>query len=201
MTLGIEISVKKDIEKINIEPLINKIENIIKIWSWRHLNSFGKVTVINSLFLSQLIYRFTVLPTPSKSIMDKIDKILFNYLWDNRPHKIAKDVVSNDYQFGGIKMPNIYIKNNALKCSSVDRIYKNPSYILCPTLDLYCYIETKELLKCNLAPRDIHLCWSKQPPQFWVDVLTAWCRFMSQVIWFNSNIRINNNIMYNENMY
>ena len=42
--------------------------------------------------------------------MDKIDKILFNYLWDNRPHKIAKDVVSNEYQFGGIKMLNIYIK-------------------------------------------------------------------------------------------
>ena len=35
--LGIEISVKRDIEKINIEPIINKIENIIKIWSWRHL--------------------------------------------------------------------------------------------------------------------------------------------------------------------
>ena len=110
MTLGIEISVKKGIEKINIEPLINKIENIIKIWSWRHLNLFGKVTIINSLSLSQLIYRFTVLPTPSKSIMDKIDKILFNYLWENRPHKIAKDVVSNEYQSGGIKMPNIYIK-------------------------------------------------------------------------------------------
>ena len=117
---------------------------------------FGKVTIINSLFLSQLIYRFTVLPTPSKSIIDKIDKILFNYLWENRPHKIAKDVVSNEYQSGGIKMPNIYIKNDALKCSSVDRIYKNPSYILCPTLDLYCYIETTELLKCNLAPWDIH---------------------------------------------
>ena len=110
MTLGIEISVKKDIEKINIEPLINKIENIIKIWSWRHLNLFGKVTIINFLFLSQLIYRFTVLPTPSKSIIDKIDKILFNYLWENRPHKIAKDVVSNEYQSGGIKMLNIYIK-------------------------------------------------------------------------------------------
>ena len=46
--------------------------------------------------------------------MDKIDKILFNYLWDNRPHKIAKDVVSSEYQFGGIKMLNIYIKNDAL---------------------------------------------------------------------------------------
>ena len=85
--------------------------------------------------------------------MDKIDKILFNYLWDNRLHKIAKDVISNEYQFGGNKMPNIYIKNDALKCSSVDRIYKNPSYILCPTLNLYCYIETEELLKCNLAPK------------------------------------------------
>ena len=139
--------------------------------------------------------------------MDKIDKILFNYPWDSRPHKIAKDVVSNiEYQFGGIKILNSYIKNDALKCSSVDRIYKNPSYIVCPTLDLYCYIEMQSCSK-RYSSR-----WSKQPPQIWVDVLTAWWRFnfkpvdestdlLSQVIWFSSNIWINNNIMFNENMY
>ena len=61
--------------------------------------------------------------------MDKIDKNLFSYLWNNKPHKIAKDVVSYEYQFGSIKMPNIYIKNDALKCSLVHRIYKLYWYV------------------------------------------------------------------------
>ena len=67
---------------------------------------FGKVTKINSILLSKMIYSFFVTLTPSKSIMDRIYKILFSYLWNNKAHKIAEDVVRNKYQFGGIKMLN-----------------------------------------------------------------------------------------------
>ena len=88
--LGIEISVNNDIEKLNILPLISKMESIIKMWSWRQLILYGKITIINTLLLSQLIYRLTVLPSPSEATLRRIDKILLDYLWDGKPHKIAK---------------------------------------------------------------------------------------------------------------
>ena len=88
--LGIEITVNNDIEKLNVLPLISKMENIIKMWSWRQLTLYGKITIINTLLLSQLVYRLTVLPSPSEATLRRIDKILFDYLWDGKPHKIAK---------------------------------------------------------------------------------------------------------------
>ena len=38
--LGIEITVNDDIEKLKILPVISKMENIIKMWSWRQLTLY-----------------------------------------------------------------------------------------------------------------------------------------------------------------
>ena len=200
--LGIKISATDDCEKLNIHPLMSKMDNIIKVWSWRRLTLFGKVTIINTLLISQLVYRLTVLPRPSDATMKKIDKTLFDYMWNNKPHKIAKKVISNFPHLGGIKMPNIYLKDDALKCSWVVRILRNPPYTVCPSLDYYCYIAVKELLQCNLASSDVSYCWRKKPSQLWIDMLKAWCKFnyktsdqvnsSDQWIWFNSNIKVGN---------
>ena len=34
-------------------------------------------------------------------------------------------------------MPNVHLKNDALKCSWVVKIHNNPSYSLCPSFDFY----------------------------------------------------------------
>ena len=209
--LGIEITVNNDIEKLNILPLISKMENIIKMWSWRQLTLYGKITIINTLLLSQLIYRLTVLPSPSEATLRRIDKILFDYLWDGKPHKIAKKIISNQHHLGGTKMPNVHLKNDALKCSWVVKIYNNPAYTLCPSFDFYSKIDVKEILKCNLSPTDIDHCWRKKPCQLWVDVLKSWCSLnyesydngdiTNQILWFNSNIKIFSKPVFYPDLY
>ena len=174
-TLGIEITVNDDIEKLNILPLISKRENIINMWSWRQLTLYGKITIINTLLLSQVIYQLTVLPSPSEATLRRIDKILFDYFWDGKPHKIAKRIISNQYHLGGIKMPNVHLKKDALNCSWVVKIYNNPAYTLCPSFDFYSKIDVKEIIKCNLSAADIDYCSRKKPCQLWVDVIKSWC--------------------------
>ena len=66
--------------------------------------------------------------------------------------------MSNQYHLGGIKMPNVHLKNDALECSWVVKIYNNPAYTLCPSFDFYSKIDVKEILKCNLSPADIDHC-------------------------------------------
>ena len=73
----------------------------------------------------------------------------------------------------GIKMPNVHLKNDALKCSWVVKIYKNPAYTLCPSFDFYSKIDVKEILNCNLSPADIDHCRRKNPCQLWVDFLKS----------------------------
>ena len=109
-----------------------------------------------------------MIPTPDKSIMDKIDKKFFSNLWNNKPHKIAEDVVSNEYQFGGIKMPNVNIKMMHLNAPGWMESRKTQLILVWPTQDLYCYIETKELLKCNLASIFFDAGANSHPSSGWI---------------------------------
>ena len=100
----LEILVSPNLNEIwdkNITPIIEKINSIIKIWGQRKLTLFGKTTVIKSLLESQLIYRLSVLPSPKIETLRNIDKILFDFLWDKKPHKILKKVIIKPKSEGG----------------------------------------------------------------------------------------------------
>ena len=64
----------------------------------------------------------TVLPSPPKNILDEINKCIFNFIWDNKPDKIKRKILINDYKDGGLKVPNIYMLNKSIKASWVKRL-------------------------------------------------------------------------------
>ena len=174
-------------------------------------NPLLKITIINTLLLSQLVYQLTILPSPSEATVRRKEKLLFDYLWDGKPHKMAKRIINNQYHLDGIKMPNVHMKNDVLKCSWVVKIYNNPAYTLCPPFDFYSKADVKEILKCNLSPADIDHCWRKKPCQLWVDVLNLWCSpnyksfdngdITIQILWFYSNIKIFNKPVFYSDLY
>ena len=48
----------------NLETIIGKIDNVITHWSLRSLTPIGKILVVNSLLISQAIYKLTCLFSP-----------------------------------------------------------------------------------------------------------------------------------------
>ena len=211
--LGITISSDiHNLMELNLIPIVNKMKNLAKIWRARKLSLFGKIVIINSLLVSQLIYRLTVLPTPDADTIKIIDVILYDFLWDQKPHRIAKKTISNLKKEGGLKMINVKLKDESLKISWIKRILENPRYSICPILDRYCKIEIPLLLKCNLEYKDIEYAFSKPIPLFWQNVIQSWCNYnfkpidttndpTSDIIWFNSNIRIDNRVIFNKEMF
>ncbi len=201
--LGITItSCIRDMTHVNIKPLMEKIKGIIQAWSWRKLTLFGKITIINSLLASQLIYRLSVLPTPTLIDLKTIDKMLFDYLWGNKPHQIPKQTVIGQYFNGGIKMVDIFKKEAALKIAWVKRLLQENNNSIGINLNSVFKIESNLLFQCNISSTDLACCWEKVPSQFWNDVLVHWCNLnyenennvtnpSTQIIWFNSNIKIN----------
>ena len=210
--LGIKITTNIDeLLSINITPVVQKIKSIVSIWSRRKLTLFGKIIIINSLLSSQLVYKLSVLPTPSVSELKELDQLFFNYLWNNKPHKIAKRSILADKTQGGLRMVDIKSKNSSLKIPWIKRIIENPKYTICPILDLYCKIDIKLLLHCNIAATDISFCFKRKLPNFWRDVLTCWCNYnykeieeiqnpSSQILWFNSNIKVGNTVLFHEHL-
>lgn len=199
------------LNELNFDPIITKMNNIIKIWSRRKLTLMGKVTIIKSLLESQLIYRLSVLPSPQTEYLKKIDKILFDYLWNNKPHKISKDVITQSRQNAGLSMTDIVLKNRALKIAWIKRIIDDSENIISPILNYYCKVDLKYLLECNLSPEDSKCCWAKHPSQFWSDVIYHWCCFnysrsetitdIQQPLLLNSNIKINNKVIFFKELY
>ena len=100
---------------MNITPVVQKIVNIIKTWGQRKLTLYGKTTIMKSLLESQLIYTLSVLPSPDLSIMEEIDKALFDFLWDKKPHKIAKKEIIKPKNQTGLAIVDFYTKIRHLK--------------------------------------------------------------------------------------
>ena len=69
----------------------------------RNLTPFGKITVIKTNILSKCIHLMTSIET-SETFLNATHKLLFNFLWDNKPDKIKRSSIICDYASGGMKM-------------------------------------------------------------------------------------------------
>jgi hypothetical protein len=92
------------------------------LWSYRDLTYIGKVTVIKTLALPILVQSLTVLPNPPDSILNDIEKIFYKFLWNGKKDKIKRSIIINEYEEGGLKMPNIQSFYKALKMSWLHKL-------------------------------------------------------------------------------
>ena len=120
-------TVENDLCELNFPQQQKKIENLIKIWNQRILTFYGKITLINSHLVSQLVYKLSMLPSPSTAFTSVIQDTLFQFLWHGRRPKIRKDVLYGDYDVGVIRMVNLINKCKSLKAAWVPRILKSIS--------------------------------------------------------------------------
>ena len=49
----------------------------------------------------------STLPNPDEAFINKLENIIFKFLWSNKPDQIKRSIVTKDYYEGGLKMPNI----------------------------------------------------------------------------------------------
>ncbi len=106
--LGIHITHdSKTLIAKNFNPLIAKIENLVKICSIRNLSEFGWVVVIKAHLQLQLVYQLSVIPSPPERFHQTVEKLLFKYLWNNKPDKVKRVTIFANKDQGGLNMPNI----------------------------------------------------------------------------------------------
>ena len=80
--LGLDMSCDLlNIETRNYEKILSKIKGIIKIHSKRNLTLIGRITIIKSLIISQMVHVLSVFPTPDKTLLKELHKILRNFIW------------------------------------------------------------------------------------------------------------------------
>ncbi len=105
----------------NFKPRIKTLENTLCVWKQRNLSLKGKVTVVNTLALAPLIYVSSVVDTPQRAIKE-IENIVTDFIWNGGSSKIAKHVLIQRIEKGGLKLCKYELKVQALKLAWVDRI-------------------------------------------------------------------------------
>ncbi len=99
--------------KENIETPINKIAAQINQWKKRKLTTEGRILVVKTFGLSQVIYNLQNTAYDQKDL-EKIDSMVYKFIW-NGPDKIKRETIRKNFCEGGLKGPDIAALDKTLK--------------------------------------------------------------------------------------
>ena len=58
----------------------------------------GKITVIKNYALPKLIYALSSLLNPPPQTVKRIEKLMYEFIWDGKPEKIKRDILTMGYE-------------------------------------------------------------------------------------------------------
>ena len=79
---------------------MEKIEKILISWKFRNLTPIGRITVIKTLVIPKLNHLILTIPNPSVEFIIAFERKLFNFVWNNKPDKIKRNSLVQDYKNG-----------------------------------------------------------------------------------------------------
>ena len=147
------------------------------------------------------------LPTPKKTTLKALDNLIREFVWDNKTPKIKNSVLYEKYEDGGLKLTCISAYANSIKKYWVDRVLDNNYKAKWKAL-LYCKLNkfgNDIVFKCNMTIGDIH-SYSDIKCDFIKELMIVASLYEKDVnptqnIWYNSNLKMNNKVLFRKNWY
>ena len=99
------------------------------MWKLRDLTLEGKVLLIKSLGILQVLYNMHV-QVFSEDQLNTLSKLLYEFLWNGKIHFISRIICETDKQEGGLKMPNLSLEYKCLRIKWIIRTLT--SYLINP---------------------------------------------------------------------
>ena len=197
--LGVLVSRElQEVSSMNFSETMNKATRILKSWQHRNLSLLGKVQVVNSLIYSLFVYQMSVMDLLTKEDIAKFNKVIRNFIWDNKKSKIPFEILTVNKDQGGVGLVDIELKDKVSKVVWVFKLFR-VSKIRTLAYEILQNPLGDYLWETELQVKDIHLFFPRK--HFWTDVLKSWCEFRGiqgknvnvedQIIWMHSGIRIN----------
>ena len=202
--LGVWLSTNPETTiEANYSEKLTKVKNSLSCWELRRLSLLGKITVLKSLIVSQLVYILSPLPT-NHNFIGEINNIFFNFLWDGKGDKIKRDIMISDYENGGLTI-DIKLFNSALKSGWIKKYLDQENHgkwKLLFDLELRNF-GGEEIFRGNLSKEDLSK-YIKISDSFTLEILQIWSdikyeanilsieQLKAHNLWQNSLIRVGN---------
>ena len=171
--LGIYIGNNKAINSTkNWEDKLQEISSILESWKTRDLSLFGKVLIIKTLAVSKIVLAASLLQVP-QNFVDRLNTILFTFIWGRRD-KVSRKKVIKKVTEGGLNMVDIECLFSSFKAYWLKRILscdcQNESWAQIPLYYLNTFVSNDIVLKLNINKKKTLTCLENFP-QFWKEVI------------------------------
>ena len=183
----------------NYKERLSKLKNILNIWQQRSLSLKGKITVLWSIALPQLLYVTSVLYTP-KWVIDEADRLMLNFLWSNKKPHVKKSTIIAKIEEGGLKMVHFHSMVKAIKLNWIKRfVNTNSTYTKMITECISKNLTLEDFIRCNINEVDrkaVKNNFYNQIFMYWSSIYNEHPHqpndIYNQLIWYNSFIKIDN---------
>ena len=150
----------------------------------------------------------TLITSFSEQLIEEIQKIQKAFIWNNLTPKIKDETLCNSFEEGGLKNIDINSKIASLQWSWVKRLYDD-KFHECKPIPVHLIKSTFGInfkFHSNLNLEDSKILTF---PSFYKQLFRNWRKYLSssvnspssilsQPIWYNKNIKINNKPIYFE---
>lgn len=142
--LGVKFSVNlNEMVELNYPSKFLEVTRLIKQWKLRNLTTVGRLTVIKTLIIPKLNHLILTIPKPSVEYLQQFEKEIYIFLWGGKVHKVKKNIIIQDYRYGGLKMIDYMEFVCALKSTWIRRlIHSNTKWVKLFESELGLKIET-----------------------------------------------------------
>ena len=111
----------------NVDNVLGKIDKILRNWSARHLSLLGKILIVKTFAISQVIYLLQSLVL-NDSHFKRINAMLYKFIWNKRylaakaPERISREVMNKPIKYGGLGMLDLCLLDKSLKLKALGRL-------------------------------------------------------------------------------
>lgn len=192
---------------LNYKEINSKIEMLLKTWALRDLTPVGKIQVVNSLCNSQFVYKLQCLPSPPGQLLANYKQIVRKFIWNGKKPKIAYKWLLGTKDAGGLQLRDLGMIDKSLKLAKMNALVKQ-NFFWTHVARHVLGVKKEEIPRLNMKKQDA----KNIQDRFVADICSAWAEFnfeqpvycndiLSQVIWYNSWIKIDNKCIMDINMY
>ena len=199
--LGVEIGpLLTNMAEYNYAVRIRKLKNLLNPWVKRGITPFGRLHLIKSMALSQLVYLMSVLEKPCRRMLKELETIMFNFIWNGKRDRIKRSTMKNLRSAGGLQVPDPSTQADSLKVTWIKRFMNGDNHAKWKRL-----LETKFLVgrnlvifECKLSRRALEC---KLPNKFWRETYLAWRKIaesemtsdesrLNEAMWLNRDLNL-----------
>ena len=176
--LGVKLTNRFDGHlNLNYKPKIDIIKEHMSAWSNRIMTPMFRVVIVKTFIIYQLVYLLSNLPSPSKDFLSKIDKMIFNFIWNGKFGKIKRKYLRLDKDQGGLNVPHLGTQDKVLKISWLHKLLnRQDNDVLSVMVNNMFFGKLKYILTCNLQYKDCYI-FQNLTSDFWQDVIKSWCTY------------------------